>query len=114
MNGRDVRPTLDARAPAGDRLAQAAGSFVTGSPLPQALIQRRQRLDYELRLCKLVILSWSAPQPAAGDSAVAQPTTAALHQPRPRPRTDRGYAVTPHPVTVTCSTHQTPRAEFVR
>ena len=31
----------------------------------------------ELRLCTLVILSWSAPQPVADDSAVAQPTTAA-------------------------------------
>ena len=29
---------------------------------------------YELRLCTLVILSWSAPQPVAGDSAVAQLT----------------------------------------
>lgn len=28
------------------------------------------------RLCNLLILSWSAPQPAAGDLAVAQPTTA--------------------------------------
>jgi len=64
-------PPLTGRLP-----AQAAGSFVTGSSLPQALIQRRQRLTNELRLCKLVILSWSAPQPAAGDSAVAQPTTA--------------------------------------
>src|SRR5271165_4463852 len=64
-------PPLTGRLP-----AQAAGSFVTGSSLPQALVQRRQRLTNELRLCKLVILSWSAPQPAAGDSAVAQPTTA--------------------------------------
>ncbi len=57
-------------------LARAAGSFATGSPLPQALIQCRQRLICELRLCKLVILSWPAPQPVAGDSAVAQPATA--------------------------------------
>src|SRR5271165_3181054 len=56
--------------------AQAAGSSVTGSSLPQALIQRRQQLTYELRLSTLVILSWPAPQPSAGDSAVAQPTTA--------------------------------------
>ena len=76
MNGWDVRPTLD-RANANRRsLAQAAGSFVAGSPLPQALIQCRQRLTDELRLCTLVILSWSAPQPVADDSAVAQPTTA--------------------------------------
>jgi len=62
VNGWDVRPTLD-RANANRRpLAQAAGSFVAGSPLPQALIQCRQRLTYELRLGKLVIpLSWSAP-----------------------------------------------------
>src|SRR5208337_3183207 len=53
----------------------AAGSSVTGSSLPQALIQRRQRLTYELRLSMLVILSRPAPQPSAGDSAVAQPTT---------------------------------------
>ena len=59
----------------GSSPAQAAGSLVTGSPLPQALIQCRQRLNYELRLRKLVILSWSAPQLVAGDSAVAQPTT---------------------------------------
>ena len=72
VNGWDVRPTLD-RANANRRpLAQAAGSFVAGSPLPQALIQCRQRLTYELRLGKLVIpLSWSAPQPVADDSAVA-------------------------------------------
>src|SRR5208337_4219924 len=55
--------------------AQTAGSSVTGSSLPQALIQRRQRLTYELRLSTLVILSRPAPRPAAGDSAVAQPTT---------------------------------------
>ena len=36
----------------------------------------RQRLIYELRLRKPVIVSRSAAQPAAGDSAVAQPTTA--------------------------------------
>src|SRR5208337_5127713 len=55
VNGWDVRPTLD-RANANRRpLAQAAGSFVAGSPLPQALIRCRQRLTYELRLGKLVI-----------------------------------------------------------
>ena len=71
VNGWDVRPTLD-RANANRRpLAQAAGSFVAGSPLPQALIQCRQRLTYELRLSTLVILSRSAPQPVADDSAVA-------------------------------------------
>jgi hypothetical protein len=77
LNGWDVRPTLD-RANANRRsLDQAAGSFVAGSPLPQALIQCRQQLtDDELRLCTLVILSWSAPQPMADDSAVAQPSTA--------------------------------------
>ena len=75
VNGWDVRPTLD-RANANRRpLAQAAGSFVAGSPLPQAPIQRRQWLTYELRLSTLVILSRPAPQLAAGDSAVAQPTT---------------------------------------
>ncbi len=78
MNGRDVRPTLDRASASGRSPGQVAGSFATGSPLPQALIQRCQRLSYELRLCELVILLWSAPQPAAGDSAVAQPTTAAF------------------------------------
>jgi hypothetical protein len=54
VNGWDVRPTLD-RANANRRpLVQAAGSFVAGSPLPQALIQCCQRLTYELRLGKLV------------------------------------------------------------
>ncbi len=52
----------------------AAGASVKGSSLPQALIQRRQRLTYELGLSTLVILSWPAPQPEAGDSAVAQST----------------------------------------
>jgi hypothetical protein len=54
--------------------SQAAGSPVTGSSRPQALIQHRQRLIHELRLCKLLNLSWSAPQPATGDLAVAQHT----------------------------------------
>jgi hypothetical protein len=64
-------PPLTGRLP-----AQASGSFVTGSSRPQALIQRRQRLVIDkLRLCKLVNLSWSAPQPAAGNLAVAQPVT---------------------------------------
>jgi hypothetical protein len=48
LNGWDVQPTLDrAIAP------QASESFATGSSRPQALIQRLQRLIYELRLCKL-------------------------------------------------------------
>jgi len=76
VNGWDVRPTLDRAIAATRQLAQAAGSFVTGSTLPRALIQSRQRLTYELRLRTLVIPSWSAPQPMAGDSAVAQPTSA--------------------------------------
>ena len=76
MNGWDVRPTLDRANATGRSLAQAAGSLVAGSPLPQALIQCRQRLTNELRLGTLVILSWSAPQPVADDSAVAQPPTA--------------------------------------
>ena len=75
MNGRDVRPTLDRASASGRSPGQVAGSFATGSPLPQALIQHCQRLSYELRLCELVILLWSAPQPAAGDLAVAQPAT---------------------------------------
>src|SRR5208337_3521929 len=54
---------------------QEAESSVTGSSLPEALIERRLRLTYEIRLSTLVILSRPAPQPAAGDSAVSQPTT---------------------------------------
>ena len=71
VNGWDVRPTLERI------VASSSGRIVriTGSSLPQALIQRRQRLTYELRLSTLVILSRPAPQPAAGDSAMAQPTT---------------------------------------
>jgi len=38
-------------------------------------MQRRQWLTHELRLSTLVILSRPAPQPAAGDSAVAKSTT---------------------------------------
>ena len=77
LNGWDVQPTLG-RANAHRRsLAQAAGSFVAGSPRPQALIQCRQQLaDDELRLGTLVILSRSAPQPVPDDSAVAQLTMA--------------------------------------
>jgi hypothetical protein len=62
----------------GQSSAQAAGSSVTGSSRPQALIQRRQRLTYELQLSTLVILSRPALQPAAGDAAVAQPTMTPL------------------------------------
>ena len=75
VHGWDVRPTLDRANATGRSLAQAAGSLVEGSPLPQVLIRCRQRLTDELRLGTLVILSRSAPQPAADDSAVAQPTT---------------------------------------
>jgi hypothetical protein len=39
------------------------------------MIQHRQRLTSDLRLCTLFILSRQALQPAAGDSTVAQPTT---------------------------------------
>jgi len=70
MSGPPLTVTAQRRS-----LVQVAGSFATGSPLPQALIQRCQRLSYELRLCELVILLRSAPQPEADDSAVAQPTT---------------------------------------
>jgi hypothetical protein len=44
-------------------------------PIAIALIQCCQRLTYELRLSTLVILSRPAPPPAAGDTAVARPTT---------------------------------------
>jgi len=72
VNGWDVRHTPDQASATEASFAQVAGSFVAGSPRPQALIQCRQRLTDELRLGTLVILSWSAPQPVADDSAVAQ------------------------------------------
>jgi len=68
-------PPLTGRLP-----AQASRSIATGSSRPQALIQLCQRLIYELRLSTLVNLSWSAPQPAAGDLAVAQPTTVFINR----------------------------------
>src|SRR4051812_27525296 len=54
---------------------RASESFATDSSRPRALIQRRQRLIYELRLCKLANLSRSALQPATHDLGGAQPTT---------------------------------------
>src|SRR5438105_663038 len=75
VNGRDVRRTLDRACASGRTRDRLAGSFVTRSTLPQALIQCRQRLKHELRLRKLVILSRSVPKRVAGDSVVAQPTT---------------------------------------
>ncbi len=68
-------PPLTGRLP-----PQASESFATGSSRPPALIQRRQRLIYELRLCKLANLSRSAPQPATHDLAVAQPTTVLINR----------------------------------
>jgi hypothetical protein len=60
----------------GSSPAQAAGSSVTGSSRPQALVRDPPAVpSAELRLGDLVILSWSAPQPVAHDSAVARPTT---------------------------------------
>src|SRR5262245_35909006 len=53
---------------------QAAGSSVTGSSQPQALIQCRQRHHCELRQSMLVIRSRPARQPAAGDAVAARPT----------------------------------------
>jgi hypothetical protein len=75
VNGWDVQPTLD-----GALAPQASESFATGSSRPQALIQRRQRLTYKLRLRKLANLSRSAPQPAAHDLAVAKPTTVLINR----------------------------------
>ena len=68
-------PPLIGRLP-----AQEAGSYVTGPSRPQALIQRRQRLIYELRLCNLINLSWSATQLATDELAVAQPTTVFINR----------------------------------
>ena len=77
-----------------------AGSFATGSTLPQALIQRCQRLSYELRLCEPVILLWSASQPEANDSAVAQPTSLFLAYLVPAPELT-GETPSPHIVKQT-------------
>jgi hypothetical protein len=67
--------TLEGASATGDRLLKRPDRLQQAQ-LPQALIQCRQRLTYELRLCKLVILSRPAPQTVAGDSAVAQPAMA--------------------------------------
>ena len=64
-------PPLAASA-SGRSPSQAAGSFIADPTRPQALIQHRQRLAYELWLRKLVILSRSAPRSAMGDWAVAR------------------------------------------
>jgi hypothetical protein len=75
VNVWDVQPTVD-----GALAAQASESFATGSSRLLVPNQRRQRLIYELRLCKLANLSRSAPQPATHDLAVAQPTTVLINR----------------------------------
>ena len=97
VNGWDVRPTLDRASATGRSLAQAAGSLVAGSPLPQALIQCRQRLT-------MTSFDWARWSSCRGQHRSLWPTTRRwpsprrpLHRARPRPRTDRGHAATPHP-----------------
>jgi len=92
--------------------AQAAGSFVTGSSPPQALIQRRQRLAYvpELRLRNLVKVSWSALQRAANDSAVAQPARAVFTRLAPDPELT-GFEIRR---SAACDDSETMRAPGIR
>ena len=93
LNGWDVRPTLDQANAHQRSRAQAAGSFVAGSPLPQALIQcRKQLTDDELRLRTLVILLWSARSLCQTTRRWPSPRWP-LHWTRPRPSAP---AITPH------------------
>ena len=84
---------------------------------PQAPIQRRQRPTHGLRLCKLVILSRSAPQPCDRPIRRWPSPRRRPHWPRPRPPapTGDGYA-TPHPEKNTPSTqkHRAPRRAVPR
>jgi hypothetical protein len=76
----------------GQMPAQAAGSSVTGSSLPQALNQCCQRLNYELRLCNLVnpvVVSTAACNGGLGGGPVHDGSP---HTPHPRSRTF-GYSV---------------------
>jgi len=87
-------------------LVQVARSFATGSPLLQALTQRCQRLSYELRLCEPVhpvVVSTAA---CGGRLGGGPAHDGVLYLPRPRPRTDRGDAITPYHVTPTYSTRK--------
>ena len=80
MNGWDVRPTLD-RANANRRpSAPMGGSFVAGSPLPQALIQRRRQLTYELRLGKLVIAPPQVAPPSRSQKAMNSRSVPPCHR----------------------------------
>ena len=84
-------PPLIGRLP-----AQAAGPFVTGSSPPQALIQRCQRLTYEFRLDELAH-PVAVRTAACGGRLGGGRARDDVHQPRrPRPRTGRGFAFTPH------------------
>ena len=86
-------PPLTGRLP-----AQAAGSFVTGSSLPQAVIQRRQRLTNELRLCKLVIPVVVSTAACGGRLGCGPAHDGGFHLPRLRLGTDRRYVITPQSV----------------
>jgi len=84
--------------------AQAAGSFATGSSLPQALIQRRQRLTYYRASTEQtghpVVVSTAA---CGGRLGGGPAHDGGFHLPRLRPGTDRRYAITPQPVELIAS-----------
>jgi hypothetical protein len=77
MNGWDVQPTLDwAIARSTSRIVRHRLIVTPGSDPASPAAHLRD----ELRLRNLVILSWSAPQPAVDDLAVAQPTTVFINR----------------------------------
>jgi hypothetical protein len=72
VNGWEVQPTLDwAIARSSVRIVRNR-LIATPGPDPASPAAHPR---YELRLSKLVILSWSPPRPVAGDLAVDRPTT---------------------------------------
>src|SRR5271157_696632 len=87
--------------------AQAAGSFATGSSLPQALIQRRQRLTYHRASTEQtghpVVVSTAA---CGGRLGGGPAHDGGLHLPRLRLGTDRRYAFTPQPVKLIASAQE--------
>ncbi len=92
-------PPLTRRLP-----AQAAGSFATGSSLPQALIQRRQRLTYYRASTEQtghpVVVSTAA---CGGRLGGGPAHDGGFHLPRLRLGIDRRYAITPQPVKLIAS-----------
>src|SRR4051794_12855743 len=83
-------PPLSGQSP-----TQAAGSSETGSSLPQALIQRRQQLTYELRLCMVVMLVGAMPAslrcwPLCREESCSHPEALASYDRLPPPAWAQG------------------------